>query len=116
MLRDAQHRGTDPARTVEHWHYVRRGELKHIIPHLGRADAIINGALPYELPIFKSHLEPLFPSFLDQWRDDPRRSDAFTRAQRITALLAELQPAGDACVPANSALREFIGGSAYGAH
>jgi uridine kinase len=116
MMRDAAHRATDPEKTLAHWHYVRRGELKHIIPHLGRADAVINGALPYELPILKRHLAHHFPRFIAAWENDPRRTDAHSRAQRVGALLGELEPADDAAVPATSVLREFIGGSAYGAH
>jgi uridine kinase len=116
MLRDAMHRGYDPAQTIAHWHYVRRGELKHIIPHLGRADAVINGALPYELPILKKHLAHRLPQFLAAWRDQPERADALARVARIAALLDELEPADDACVPPKSVLREFIGGSAYDVH
>lgn len=116
MLRDAAHRNTDPEQTVAHWHYVRRGELKHIIPHVGRADAVVNGALPYELPIHKRHLAHFFPRFLAQWRNDPQRADAVARATRIAALLDEVEPADDAAVPATSVLREFIGGSAYKVH
>jgi uridine kinase len=116
MMRDAAHRNTDPERTVAHWHYVRRGELKHIIPHVGRADAVLNGALPYELPILARHLAAQFPALVSKWRDDPARADAWQRAQRIQALLDELEPAPDDVVPATSVLREFIGGSAYALH
>ncbi|HZM15210.1 MAG TPA: ATP cone domain-containing protein [Candidatus Krumholzibacteria bacterium] len=116
MMRDASHRGYDPSQTISHWHHVRRGELKHIIPQLEKADAVINGALPYELPIFKKHLEHHFPRFVEMWRDDPHRVDALHRSRRIAALLAELETADDACVPATSVLREFIGGSAYPVH
>jgi uridine kinase len=116
MMRDAAHRNTDPERTVAHWHYVRRGELKHIIPHLGRADVVLNGSLAYELPILRRHLGDPFPRFMESWRDDPRRADAMARAGRIHELLQEIEPATDEAVPATSVLREFIGGSAYGAH
>ena len=116
MLRDAAHRGYDPAQTIAHWHYVRRGELKHIIPHLGRADAVINGALPYELPIFRRHLGHHLPQFIAAWQDDPRRQDAVARARRIAALFAQIEPADDDAVPPTSVLREFIGGSAYDVH
>ncbi len=116
MLRDAAHRGFDPAQTIAHWHYVRRGELKHIIPHLHRADAVINGALPYELPIFKQHLESHFPRFIAQWQDDASRSDALARARRIATLLGEIDAADETGVPPTSVLREFIGGSAYRLH
>jgi len=116
MMRDAMHRGYDPAQTIAHWHYVRRGELKHIIPHVGRADATINGALAYELPIFKRHVAHRLPGFIAAWRDDPRRQDALARARRIATLFEGLEPADDADVPPTSVLREFIGGSAYEVH
>jgi uridine kinase len=116
MMRDAAHRGYDPERTLLHWHYVRRGELKHIIPHLGRADAVVNGALPYELPILKRHLGQHFPRFIEACTGDARRGDALARARRVGALLEELEPAGDEGVPPTSVLREFIGGSAYKVH
>jgi uridine kinase len=116
MMRDAAHRNYDPERTLLHWHYVRRGELKHIIPHVGRADAVVNGALPYELPILKKHLAHHFPPWIAQWRDDPARADVLARAVRVRDLLDALEPADDAVVPATSVLREFIGGSAWKVH
>ena len=116
MMRDAAHRNSDPASTVAHWHYVRRGELKHIIPNQSRAEFVLNGALPYELPVFKRHLAHHFPRFVAMWRDDPARADALGRARRIGALLDAVLPADDACVPPTSVLREFIGGSAYDVH
>ena len=116
MMRDAAHRNCDPESTILHWHYVRRGELKHIIPHLGRADAVINGALPYELAILKRHLAPHFALWLDSWPRDAAFADARGRAERIHALLQEIAPADDTAVPPTSVLREFIGGSAYKVH
>jgi uridine kinase len=116
MLRDSVHRNYDPERTLLHWHYVRRGEMKHIIPHVGRAGAVVNGALPYELPILKRHLEHHFPRFIARWQGDPARADALRRAERIQALLASLVPAPEDDVPPTSVLREFIGGSAYAVH
>lgn len=113
MMRDAAHRNSDPAGTVAHWHYVRRGELKHIIPNQACADLVLNGALPYELPIFKGHLAQLFPQFIARWRDDPARTDALARARRVAALLDAVRPVSDTCVPANSVLREFIGGGVF---
>ncbi len=116
MMRDAMHRGYDPARTILHWHYVRRGELKHIIPHVGRADVVLNGALPYELPIFKRALGALMREFVLRWQDDPRHADAVSRARRIAALFDAVLEHGEEDVPATSVLREFIGGSVSGAH
>jgi len=116
MMRDAAHRGYDPARTVAHWHFVRRGELKHIIPYLGQSDFIVNGALPYELPIFRYHLGNCFDDFVAQWENDPHRADALHRSRRLAALLQQVDPIEDRDVPATSVLREFIGGSAYDVH
>ena len=56
MLRDAAHRGYDPRRTLEHWHYVRSSEMSNIIPHLREADYIVNTGLPYELPLYPNRL------------------------------------------------------------
>ena len=115
MIRDNLHRSYDPWRTIGHWHYVRRSELKHIIPYINEADFILNGALPYELPILKKHVFEYFPGFIERWKDDPRRQDALMRAQRVHEFLAAIEVVeDDSCVPSNSLLREFIGGSIYG--
>jgi uridine kinase len=114
MIRDHLHRSYDPWRTIGHWHYVRRSELKHIIPYINEADFILNGALPYELPILKKYLFEYFPGFIDHWKDVPRRQDALMRAQRIYEFLSTIEKIDDdSCVPSGSLLREFIGGSVY---
>ncbi len=117
MIRDSQHRGYSPERTILHWHYVRRSELKHIIPHQGVADHIVNSAIPYELPFLKNRLFDCLPPFLEKWRDDEKRVDGYLRAQRIHRLLDSLPAVDDdSIVPGSSLLREFIGGSTYEVH
>ncbi len=114
MIRDNYYRSYDPERTIGHWHYVRRSELKHIIPYIHEADFILNGALPYELPILKKHLFRYFPGFIERWKDNPRRQDALIRAQRVFELLVTIEEIeDDSCVPDDSLFREFIGGSIY---
>ena len=114
MIRDRDHRNLQPMGTLTHWHYVRRSELKHIIPFIGGADFILNTALPYELPLLKAKLWNVVPDALENFRNDPNRQDAYVRAKRIHDLLAPIQAvADDAAVPRTSLLREFIGGSAY---
>ncbi|MCK4271916.1 response regulator SirA, partial [bacterium] len=114
MIRDRRYRSYDPERTIGHWHYVRRSELKHIIPYIQEADFILNGALPYELPILKKHLFSYFPGFIERWKDNPRRQDALIRAQRVYELLVAIEEVeDDSCVPDDSLFREFIGGSIY---
>ena len=117
MIRDANFRGYEPERTIQHWHYVRRSELKHIIPHQSRADFLVNGALAYELPFLKLHLFHHFPEFIRNWRGDDKRLDGYVRARRIHDLLASIEDVeDDSAVPATSLLREFVGGSAYDVH
>lgn len=114
MIRDKDHRNLAPMGTLTHWHYVRRSELKHIIPFIGNADFVLNTALPYELPLLKSKLWSYIPVAMDRFRNDPRRQDAFVRAKRVHDLLAPLRDVpDDSVVPSTSLLREFIGGSVY---
>ncbi len=114
MLRDKDHRNLKPVQTLAHWHYVRRSELRYIIPFLKHADSIVNSALPYELPVLKSQLYRTLSAAKNRFRDDPRRRDAHIRVNRICDLLRPLKPVrNDACIPADSLLREFIGGSRY---
>ena len=114
MLRDASHRAYDPRRTLEHWHYVRSSEMRHIIPNILEADYIINTGLPYELPIYRAKLLDNFLGWIEEYRGNPLREDAFSRASRIYDLLHQVTPVeDDSPVPADSVLREFIGGSVY---
>ena len=111
MLRDATHRAYNYEQTLTHWHYVRSGEMKNIIPYSGNADFIINSAMPYELPLYKSKLFDSFVEWVEKYKDDPLRQDAFKRASRVHALLETVIPeSDDTIVPKNSVIREFIGG------
>jgi uridine kinase len=115
MIRDKQFRHLQPMDTLTHWHYVRRSELRHIIPFIKNADCIINSALPYELPFLKNRLFRYISAATDRFPDDPRRLDAHIRANRVHDLLKPLRGVRDAsAIPGDSLLREFIGGSSYG--
>lgn len=112
MLRDAAHRAYDPRQTLEHWHYVRDSEMRHIIPNSVRADEIINSAMPFELPIYVHRLLANFIDWQTKYRNDPLREDAFMRADRVAELLKTIQPMeDDNFIPSDSVVREFIGGS-----
>jgi uridine kinase len=114
MIRDKDHRNLKPMETLTHWHYVRRSELKSIIPFLKSTDCIVNTALPYELPILRDRLFRCISSGTRMFKSDPRRLDAHIRANRVHELLKPLKVVkDDSCVPDNSLLREFIGGSRY---
>lgn len=114
MVRDSWHRSYNPEMTVGHWHYVRRSEKKYIVPFINKVDYIFNGALAYELPIYRKHLYKLFPAIIEKYKNDPKKTDAFIRATRVYELLKNLKEIEDeSIVPENSLLREFIGGSSY---
>lgn len=114
MIRDSWHRNHLPMQTLTHWHYVRASELKHIIPFIGTVDAIVNTAMPHELPVLKPRVFRHFPEAMARFRDDPKRQDAYLRARRVHELIDPLVTVpDDRAIPARSLLREFIGGSAY---
>ncbi len=114
MVRDAAYRAYDPEQTLLHWHYVRTSELRNIIPYVNSADYIVNTGLPYELPVMRRRLLEHFAQWVEKYRDDPLRIDAFERAQRVHNLLQAVVPVEDeSAIPPDSLLREFIGGSCY---
>lgn len=118
MVRDNRQRAYAPDKTIEHWHYVRRSELKHIIPYIPTVDYIVNGAFSYELPVLKKYLFEYFPGFLKKYKDMAGREDAYKRAVRVYNMLSQIEDLDNVeeLVPKNSLLREFIGGSSYTYH
>jgi uridine kinase len=114
MVRDAAFRAYDPQRTLEHWHYVRSSELRNIIPYVHTTNYVVNSGLPYELPIMRARLFDHFEKWVEEYKDDPLRQDAFVRAERVYNLLKCVTPVeDDSAIPPDSLLREFIGGSCY---
>ncbi|GAB4293669.1 MAG: hypothetical protein Kow0098_14700 [Ignavibacteriaceae bacterium] len=112
MLRDWAFRAYNPQQTLEHWHYVRSSEMRHIIPYINAADFIINSAMPYELAIYRPKLFDRFIEWTEKFKDDPLKEDAFIRAVRVRDLLSQVIPVeDDSPVPGDSVIREFIGGS-----
>lgn len=117
MLRDAKFRAYKPEQTLLHWHYVRASEMRHIIPNNIIVDMIINSAMPYELPIYQPQLIDEFARWIEVYKNEPLREDAFRRARRTHAVLQQIAPVhSDAAVPGDSVIREFIGGSVLKYH
>jgi uridine kinase len=113
MLRDATTRASDYGQTLTHWHYVRSGELRNIMPYISSADTIVNSGMPYELAIYRPKLWAYFERWSQEYQQDPLRQDAHARATRVRVLLDSILPYPDeTIVPADSVLREFIGGLA----
>ncbi len=114
MVRDMQFRNYSPAQTIRHWHFVRRSELRYIVPRLREAEVIVNSFLPFELPIMKNKVGAFFSDFTREFKEDPESADAYDRAFRIQKMFAEVPGWEDEqVVPKDSLLREFIGGSVY---
>lgn len=117
IIRDEMHRGYDPRQTLTHWHYVRNAELRNILPYIHSADYVINGAVPYELPVMRARLFEHFKQWEQDYKHDPRRVDAYIRAKRVREMLESITPVTDESpIPATSHFREFIGGSIYDVH
>ena len=106
MIRDNRTRGIIPEQTITRWASVRRGENRNIFPFQENADAVLNSAHIFELPILKYYAEPLL-------RRIAPSSPAFVEAARMLKFLdsiTALSPAEIAAVPPTSILREFIDG------
>ncbi|MDD5643880.1 MAG: ATP cone domain-containing protein [bacterium] len=114
MSRDSKYRSYNPQQTLEHWHYVRSSELRHIIPFVNSADFIVNSAMPYELPVMKKILLKDFCSFENSLKNNLSKEDAYLRAKKVITLLESFEEAKDfSSIPKDSVVREFIGGSKY---
>lgn len=106
MIRDNRTRGIIPEETITRWASVRRGENRNIFPFQENADAVLNSAHIFELPILKYYAEPLL-------RRISPLSPAYTDATRMLKFLSSitvLNPSEIAAVPPTSIIREFIDG------
>jgi uridine kinase len=119
MLRDEVHRNHPPLSTLLHWHYVRQGELFSIIPLKSLADCVVNGGMPFDLPVLKPFFQGSESIWPDQRSLDQYSSflDARIRYQRVSKLLDSIegltleQVKDLSIIPGDAVVREFIGGS-----
>ncbi|MBN1357104.1 hypothetical protein JXA40_12650 [bacterium] len=117
MLRDRDHRNHTPYMTLGHWHFVRKAELRDMMPFVKTVDAIVDGGLSFELPVLAAAMGADFPDperFLKQGR-----LDAYIRGERVRRLLKSLVPLKELSfdmIPGECHLREFIGGGEYSHH
>lgn len=106
IVRDHQFRGSSALSTIKRWPSVRRGEEKNIFPFQESADVMFNSAMMYELSVLKTYAEPLL-AMIDN------RSEEYSEARRLIEFLSYFLPIDIKDVPANSIIREFIGGSCF---
>ncbi|MFN8410970.1 MAG: nucleoside kinase [Anaerolineales bacterium] len=104
IVRDARDRGYSATQTISQWESVRRGEKRHIFPFQENSDVMFNSALAYELAVLKPLAEPLL-------RQVPYNAPEFIEARRLLAFLEWFLPLDESLIPANSIVREFLGGS-----
>lgn len=106
IVRDANFRGKPAAGTIAMWDSVQRGEKLHIFPFQNSADAVLNTALDYELPVLKIYAEPKLRAVRP---DQPE----YTEACRLLKFLSNFNAISSDYVPKQSLIREFIGGSSF---
>ena len=106
IIRDHQFRGCSAVSTIRRWPSVRRGEEKNIFPFQESADVMFNSALMYELGVLKTYAEPLLLEI-------DNSTVEYSEARRLIEFLSYFLPIDEKDVPANSIIREFIGGSCF---
>ena len=98
---------------------MRAGELFSIIPLMGLADHVVNGGMPFDLPVLKPFFigeQGLLPK-PEEFAPYAGFLDARIRYSRVRALLesvegfTEKQVSDHKLIPGDAVIREFIGGS-----
>ena len=106
IIRDNRTRGYDVVHTLEAWPSVRSGEEKYIFPYQDDADYTFNTGLIYEIGVLKTYVEPLLYSVDSD-------SEYYEEAKRLIDFLRLFLPIPGDAIPADSIIREFIGGSCF---
>ena len=104
IVRDYKFRGSDAEFTAKMWENVRRGETLYITPYLENANLKFDTALAYEVAVMKPFAQPLLEAL-------PRGK--YPVADQILQAFERFETLDESYVPADSLLREFIGGSTY---
>ena len=106
MIRDNRTRGYNVSRTLDLWDDVREGEEKYVFAYQDEADYVFNTSLIYEFCILKTYVLPLLYSV----KSDDKN---YNEAVRLMKILDVFLPIPSEAIPADSLLREFIGGSCF---
>ncbi|MFC1744069.1 ATP cone domain-containing protein [Candidatus Riflebacteria bacterium] len=106
--RDNLSRGTTPYHTFGHWHYVRKWELRSLIPFIIDVDSIINSYFPAEIFYFKANIYQYLPEIVKGLRKQ-KRIDGLRRAMRVKELLEKVPPVTNLdLIPKDNLMLEFI--------
>ena len=104
IVRDYQFRGSDAALTMKMWPNVRRGEKLYISPYKDCADLKFDSSLACEFSALKPYAMPLLEKL-------PR--GRYPEADAMLLALDRFAPLDEKYIPADSLIREFIGGSTF---
>lgn len=105
IVRDNAHRGWGPGQTMDAWEKVRIGEYENIFPYKDTVNAYFDSSFIFDLAALKPHAAPLLK---DIKQTDPH----YKEAQRLLEILSHVEALpSERCIPMNSIIREFIGGS-----
>jgi Uridine kinase len=106
IVRDVRTRGFNAKHTIGMWDSVRKGEEENIFRYQEEADVMFNSALVYELAVLKQSAEAaLFAVNRDEVE--------YKEAKRLLKFLDYFVGIGSESIPANSLLREFVGGGCF---
>ena len=103
MLRDKLTRGREISGTLNMLDSVKNGEDKYIMPYKYRANFEFDTFLKFELNVYKGLLGDDVAALA---KTDERLVD-------MARILSELDPMSTEHIPADSLIREFIGGSSF---
>ena len=106
MVRDYRTRGNDVENTLSMWRSVRNGEEKYIFPYESEADVRFNSGLLYEYTAVGKAAKPLLQAV-------GQGSKYYEEVQRLLKFVNMFRDIDEGCIPANSILREFIGGGCF---
>ena len=106
IVRDYQFRNYSAEHTLDSWAKVNRGERRNIFPYQETADSIFNTSLIYEIAALKDIALPLLEAI-------PKEKKEHAEAVRLINILKYFESIPSEYIPANSLLKEFLGGGYF---
>ncbi len=106
LVRDKLFRGRNASETLDFFRHVERGEQRFILPYKNKAMYDIDTFISYETAVYKPFVLPELLALKESYPDYARYAD-------LEAFLEETAELERSCVPLNSLIREFVGGSNY---
>ncbi len=101
LVRDYNHRSTQPEETFSMWASVSRGETLYIYPFKKTSDLTINSLHLYEMCVLSQTAIPLLHNISED-------SIFFRFSRRLLSAMERFYPIQEDLVPQDSLLREFI--------